>query len=523
MDSQNKNNNACTTSDSNKRCFEDSEQPSQPEQHRKSMENGATHEKKEEKMIPTKRKELSVTDTRGKEDKQRTTSAVKSNVDMQKQSESTELRPDPLKSNTNSFKGKKPDQSLTTHRSVSAETGEEMHRGFQNISGSHSTSYGKITRVTSRFGMKTFTVVPPKPSIMHASAGGPVGTLTAGAIKIDDQGNMVKVGMSWNKTDDSLKTGINCKGESVFLGKAKAFWNSNGGQEIAVPYGKGLIDKDKENADSLKSTPTVISDTALKTSNTDNIKTDRAQPEEILKEKIKEPVKDIQVAKEDAEIKSKFSPSKSFQLPSNKPALPPPPFPDLKRDLSFLKPSRRTSSQYVASAFTKCAPKTSVKLNSISNIPDATASVKTHTISSQRSGHSMQSTPVISQFSLSDNKETVSASKPNPPGPKRSVNYQEYVSDIQRDFGEVGLDRNGFGSCARATKETPDVLETGTAKDMHSSGPIQINVTASNDRDDKHIRPRSPTPAQTSLLQSSAKLPTNPKTQGQTSVCKTWI
>lgn len=470
-------------------------------------------------------KELTVTDTRGKEDKQRTTSAVKSNVDMHKQSESIELRPDPMKSNTDSFQERKHDLSLTSRRAVSTGRGEEMHRVFQNNSGSNSTSYGKITRVTSRFGMKTFTVVPPKPSVTHASSGEPAGTLTAGAIKIDDQGNMVKVGISLNKADDSLKPGINCKEESVLLGKAKAFWNSNERQEYAVPNSKGLIDKVKENMDSPKSTPTAISETTLKTSTTDNIKTDKAQPEEMLKEDTKEPVKDIQVAKEEeTEIESKFSVSKSFQPPSNKPALPPPLFPDFKRDLSFLKPSRRTSSHYVASAITKCAQKTSVKLNSISNISDSSASVKTHTISSQRLGQSMQVTPLeSSQSSLSDNKETNCASKPNPPGPKRSVSYPEYVSDSQRDFGEVRLDRKGLGSCAVPTKGTSDVLETETAKHMQASGPIQINMTASNDRDYiKHNQPRSPTPPQISHLQSSAKIPTTPKTipLGQTSVSK---
>lgn len=484
------------------------------------MKNEDLDDKKEEKMIQTKIKAISVSDTRGKGDKQRTTSAVKSNVDMHKQSDSTEPRPDPMKGNTQSFQEKKPDPTPAAQRSVSSERNEEMHRVFQNNFSSNSTSYGKITRVTSRFGMKTFTVVPPKPSVTHAGTGEPAGTLTAGAIKIDDQGNMVKEGISWNKADDSLKSGINCKESSHLLGKAKAFWNSHERQENAVPYSKGLIDRAKENVDCPKSTPTAIFETTLKTGNTDNKKTETVQPEEMIKEEAKEPVKDIQVAKvEEAEVESKFSVSKNIQLPSNKPTLPPPLLKDLKRDLTFLKPSRRTSSQYVASAITKCTPKTSVKPNSMPNIPDSSVSVKTHAI------RSMQVNPrQSSQSSLSDNKETDFATKPSPPGPKRSVSYPEYVSDSQRDFGEGRLDREGFGSCVGSTKGSSDVVETTKNKHMQSSDPIKTNVTANNDKDNiKHIRPTSPTPTQ-SLLHSSAKLHTTPKTisQGQTSVSKTW-
>ncbi|XP_026227131.1 protein cordon-bleu isoform X3 [Anabas testudineus] len=517
MESQNKNNNACTTSDSTERCSEDTQQLAHPEQHRKLMENKAMHDKKEEKIIQTKIKVMSVTDTRRKEDKQRTISAVNSNVDMHKESENSELRRDLMKSNTQYFQEKKqPDLPPTTQRSVSIERGEEMHRVFQNNSSSNSTSYGKITHVTSRFGMKTFTVVPPKPSVTHASTGGPAGALTAGAIKIDDQGNMVKVGISRNKADGSLKSGINCKEESV-LGKAKAFWNSNERRENNVACSKGVIDSVKENMDGLKSTPTAILETTFKNSNTDNKKTEK---KEMLKEETKEPVKDIQVAKEEeAEVENKLSVTKNFQPPSNKPVPPPPLCPDSKRDLFFLKPSRRTSSQYVASAITKCTPRTPVKLNSIPKIPDSSASVKTHTVSFQRSGQSMEVTPLkSSQSSLSVNKQTDDDSKSNPPSPKRSVSYSEYVSDSQRDSGEVILD--GFGSCVGSTKETSDVLEQETAKNMQTSGPIQKNVTANNERDNiKQIGPSSPTPAQSSLLQSSAKLPTTPKTihQGQTS------
>ncbi|XP_022609119.1 protein cordon-bleu isoform X3 [Seriola dumerili] len=523
---QNKNNNACTAADSNKSSSANTKQPSQPEQHRESLENKSIGDEKREKITETKIKEMSVTQTESvKEEKQRTTSAVKSNADMQKQSKSTEIKSDPVKNNAQSFQEKKPVLPPTSQRSVSAERVEEGHRVYQNNSSSN-TSHGKITRnVTSRFGMKTFTVVPPKPSAVHAATGDPAVKFIAGAITIDDQGNMVK-GISRNKVGGSSESGINCGEGSPLHGRAKLFWSSNERQESPVHHSKGQINKAKENMDGLRNTPTVISETPLKTSNSEYLKTtqsimykpaERAQPKETVKEKAKEPVTDIHVAKEErVEVESKISVSTNIQQPSCKPALSPPLLPDLKRDLSFLKPSRRTSSQYVASAITKYAPKTSDKPNSISKVADSSASVKTQTVGFQRSGRSIQVNPhPSSQSSLADNKENDSASKPNPSGPKRLMSCPEYVSDSQRDFGEARPDSVG------STKGSTSTLETETAKNKHiqSSGPVQINVTASNDRDAiKQIWPRSSNPAQSSPLHSSAKPPTAPKTisQGRT-------
>ncbi|XP_049902089.1 protein cordon-bleu isoform X2 [Epinephelus moara] len=527
LEPQNKNNNACTAADSNK--SSSTKTKSQPEQHRMSQENKSISDKKDNKMLETKIKGKSVTDTDSvKEDKQKTTSAVKSNVDMQKRSKSTEIKPDPVKSNTQSFQEKKSVLPPNSQRSVSSERDEELHRVYQNNS-SQNASHGKITcNVTSRFGMKTFTVVPPKPSVAHAATEEPAVKLTIGAIKIDDQGNMVKGGISQNKIGGSSEPGIKSSEGSPLLGKAKAFWSSNERQESSVPQSKDLVDKAKESTDGLKSTHTAISITALKISDTEDLKAtqpsfykhaERAQPKEMVKEEVKEPAKVINVAKEErVEVESKISVSKNIQQPSNKPALPPPILPDLKRDLSFLKPSRRTSSQYVASAINKYAPKTSAKPNFIPNVHDSPAS-----FGFQRSGRSIKVNPHQSSLSsLSDNKENDSASKSNPPGPKRSMSFPEYVSDIQRNFGEARPDRGGFGSCAGSTKGSPNTLETETAKNkhIHSNGPTQKNVIANNDSDHiQHIRLRSPSPVQSNPLHSSAKPPTAPKavSQGLTS------
>ncbi|XP_068591623.1 protein cordon-bleu isoform X3 [Cebidichthys violaceus] len=520
VEPQNQNNNACTAADSNKSSSARAKQPSQPGQHRKSLENKSMADKKEKKMLGTKMKETSTTDTNSVKE-QRPPPAVK-------HSKRAEINPDPVKSTAPSFQEKKSVLPPSIQRSVSAERDEETHRAYQNNS---NTTHGKITRnVTSRFGMKTFTVVPPKPGVTHAAAGEPAVKLTVGAIKIDDQGNMVKGGTSWSRVGGSSESGINSSEGSPLLGKAKAFWSSNERQESSVPHSKDLIDKAKESADGLKSTPTAVAVTALKSSSAEDLKmrqnsfskrAERAQPKEVVKEPVRK--------EERVEGESKISVSKNLQQPSNKPALPPPFLPDQKKDLSFLKLSRRTSSQYVASAITRYTPKhqthPSAKPNSIPNVHDSSASLKSQAVGFQRSGRSITVNPQQpSRSSLSDDKENDSASKSNPPYPKRSTSYPEHVSDIQRDFGEVRSARGRFGSCIGSAKGSSNTLETETAVNKHvrSGGPAQNNTTASNDGADvKQVRLRSPSPAQSSPPHSSAKPPTAPETVSQSRTSNT--
>ncbi|XP_071395958.1 protein cordon-bleu [Centroberyx affinis] len=513
---QNKNNNA-RTNGRKESSGANTQQTSQPAQRRKSLENesmiGKVKDEKQTKTIETKMKETKTV----KEEKQ--TTAVKSNVGVQKKSHNTQIKPGLVKSNTLNVQEKKPSLPLTNQRSVSTEEEEEeaipMYRFHQNAT-SATTPHSKITcNPTSRFGMKTFTVIPPKSSVSHAVTKKPAITLTVGAIKIDDQGNMVKPGMSRNKFGGSSESGINSNEGSPLLGTAKAFWSSNERQESVVAPSRGLSDKAKESADDLRNTHTALSETTLKTNKTENLKTtqgpsnepaEKAKPKETVKEKAKEPVKEVvEVPKEEwVEAESKVSVSKHVQQPSNKPPLPPPLVLDQKRDLSFLKPSRRTSSQYVASAITKYTPKT--KPNSIPNIPESSAPLKTQSFSFQKGGRSIHVNPHQSfQSSVSDNKEISSGPVFHPPGPKRSMSYPEYMSDRQRDPEEVRQDRGGFVSGLGSTKGSSKTLETGTANSKHiqPSSPTQINMTASDGRDHiKHIQARSPSPTQTSPLQS---------------------
>ncbi|XP_068452449.1 protein cordon-bleu isoform X2 [Clinocottus analis] len=498
VEPQNQNNNACTAADANK--SSSSANAKRASQHRKSPENKSIADKTERKMPGTKMKETSAAEATGAKE-QRATSAARPDGDVRKYGEGAEIKPDPAKSNAPPFHERKPVLPPTGRRSVSADRDEETRSVYQNNSGPNA-AHGKITRnVTSRFGMKTFTVVPPKPAVAHAAAAGePAVKLTVGAIKIDDQGNMVKGGGgARSKVGGSAEAGVDPAEGSPLLGKAKAFWSSNERQD----RGKDVVDKAKESTDGLKAT-------TLKSGNTEELKAthnsfykhaERAQPKEIVREEATEP------AREREEMEGKISVSKNVhQQPSAMPAFPPPLLPDLKRDLSFLKPSRRTSSQYMASAITKYTPKhqahPSAKPNAIPNDARdsaASSSSTSQTVGFQRSGRSVKVNP--QQSSQSTNKENDSASKSNAPDPKRSASYPELVG------GGLG-GRIGSTEGSSSTPET----ETAATANIQSGGPHAIAGNGG-----KQIRLRSPSPARSGPPQSSAKPPTGPETVSLTS------
>uniref|UniRef100_A0A3P8TH47 Cordon-bleu WH2 repeat protein n=1 Tax=Amphiprion percula TaxID=161767 RepID=A0A3P8TH47_AMPPE len=332
----------------------------------------------------------------------------------------TEKSPESVKKNLQAFQQKKPDLP-TSQRSVSTEKDEENHRVYQ-IKSSSSTSQGKITHnVTSRFGMRTFTVVPPKPAVTHAANKQSDVPFTIGAIKIDDQGNMVSSGVFRNKVGGSSESEINHDKSSPLLEKAKAFWSSNEKQESPVIPSKSLVDKAKESTNELE--------------------------------------KDVQAVNEE-KVEIKISVSKNIQ----------------QRDLSFLKPSRRTSSQYVASAISKYTPVASAKAISTLKSHDYSASSKTQTPAFHRLGRSMQVNPHQSSMSsLSENKEYISTSTSSP-GPKRSMSFPEPVSDIfENKYYAEFLQNN----CFYELQDSTVIIKTVTHLTQNAKPQPSVTVTDS--------------------------------------------
>uniref|UniRef100_A0A3P9HBU3 Cordon-bleu WH2 repeat protein n=1 Tax=Oryzias latipes TaxID=8090 RepID=A0A3P9HBU3_ORYLA len=483
METQNKNNNACTTAVSTKR------RDSKPS-------DKHSCEKREGNIKIVVRERINDDTISKKEDKQKL--PVKSRTDVQKNSKKTEVNPDSLQNNSQ----KKLDLQPKLHRSVSPGKDEEKHRVSQSNSALGS-SQGKITpNVTSRFGLKTFTVVPPKPSVTHAATTESAATLTIGAIKIDDQGNMVTAGVYRSKVSRSPEP--ENREVSPLLGQAKAFWSSNERQKTSVSQRKALTDKVKENTDGA-STTRVGSEGSIpadkKTTQSTGMKAaDTAQPQVLIE--AKELVKDVGAPNtERTEAESNNSLFKDTQKLTNNPSPPPLLLPDLKRDLSFLKPSRRTSSQYVASAISKYAPKTAAKPSSSSSFPLKTET----TVGFSGSAQSIQ----VNAFQ-SDNKDNVNTSRSSSPGPKSSKSCSEDSSEIWKN-----LERERFQKYSGSSKESSDTLNIETAKRnlTQSSGSTQTTANVNkNGNYVKDIRSRSPSPGNSNYLLPPSKIPTAPNT-----------
>uniref|UniRef100_A0A8C7XUZ1 Cordon-bleu WH2 repeat protein n=1 Tax=Oryzias sinensis TaxID=183150 RepID=A0A8C7XUZ1_9TELE len=483
METQNKNNNACTTAVSTKR------RDSKPTDQHSCV-------KREENKKIVVRERINDDAISKKEDKQKL--PVKSSTDVQENSKKTEVNPDSLQKNSQ----KKMDLQPKLHRSVSPGKDEEKHRVSQSNSALGS-SQGKITpNVTSRFGLKTFTVVPPKPSVTHAATTESAATLTIGAIKIDDQGNMVTAGVYRSKVSRSPEP--ENREVSPLLGQAKAFWSSNERQKTSVSQRKALTDKVKENTDGA-STTRVGSEGSIpadkKTTQSTGMKAaGTAQPQVLIE--AKELGKDVGAPNtERTEAESNNSLFKDTQKLTNNPSPPPLLLPDLKRDLSFLKPSRRTSSQYVASAISKYAPKTAAKPSSSSSFPLKTET----TVGFSGSAQSIQ----VNAFQ-SDNKDNVNTSRASSPGPKSSKSCPEDSSEIWKN-----LERERFQKYSGSSKESSDTLNIETAKRnlTQSSGSTQTTANVNkNGNYVKDIRSRSPSPGNSNYLLPPSKIPTAPNT-----------
>lgn len=187
------------------------------------------------------------------------------------------------------------------------------------------TTQGKITQSSvSRFGMKTFTVVPPKPSVSQTK---PTGSLVLGAIKIDEQGNMVTGKQISTGPAKNSNPNVDTSTEKSPMDKAKAFWSTAEKQDQSTLNNQGSIVNNRD-TDVFK--PLIESGVSKLSQKT--------PPEETHKEVI-------------------ILERKPISVVASKPSFPEPAenhsFTAERRDLSFLIPSRRTSSQYVASAIAK--------------------------------------------------------------------------------------------------------------------------------------------------------------------------
>nr|XP_029535335.1 protein cordon-bleu-like isoform X1 [Oncorhynchus nerka] len=454
---QNKNNNACTSDGSSKV----SSAPPQPAQRLKSpgkkLANGTTG-------------------------KDHTAVVSKTKVEVQRweSAEGAERKASPVNSSlaVPESHSKSPEEEVPTYRGHSA-----------------SQAQTKITcSPVSRFGMKTFTIVPPKPAVAtppQKQTEAPA-TLTTGAIRIDDQGNMVKVAIARNKFGGSSESGIN-KDDSVspLLGKAKTFWSSTEKQDTSahsVPTSRGPVPFTKtQSPESEVHKPThrvVASEPpAAKATPKASEPVAKMTPKETCKDVV-EVTKDIsQEAEGKASVPVSETPVQQKTMKLNPGILQ-----DQKRNLSFLKPSRRTSSQYVASAIAKYAVKpTMAKADNIQEVPTELYDPMRRTPGSygyQKEGRSFHVNPQRSSGTSTNvpvKKESSSGSGSYHAGAKC---YPDYLSaEKQVVSGELtqGVDRSGYGSSST-------LLVAG-----RNSQPLDSDTVANNT---KQHGPNSPSPRQ---------------------------
>ncbi|XP_061772201.1 protein cordon-bleu isoform X5 [Nerophis ophidion] len=476
---RNKNNNAFTAS-TNKSSIVNFRHVTQPEQYRTPLEK-ATIVHTDENTIC---KKVHQAMTKGvKEDKQR------SFADFESQDQSKNMIKN-LRSNPHCLPEDSPVLSLASHRSLSGER-VETHSVYQNNSSSV-LQRNVSCNPTSRCGMKTFTVVPPKASVLQSAKQNASASITASAITIEGGGS----GHHNNRVDPTQSLIANSDGAPL-IGKAKAFWSSSERKGCAGSCSKGVIDKPKESLDNFKNTPTSNSETTLTTDRRKElVKTHRlnhSAESTLFKEtghKRNESLNSVFTKQHHAEID--ILAHESIKQP-----------PQAQEFSPFLKANRRTSSQYVASAINKYTPKTFTKTNIVS-FPAQSSPLTQPNVAFRSLGRSIQVNPrQSSKISLIDNKFDKSGM--HHPGPVRSKSYPEFVSDSHRVVKE-----DKGSDFVESSKDSLWSLGPVSDKIKHfqSSCSPQMTLTDGNIRQVHSNRCQSPTTSQSSHLQLTAKPPT---------------
>ncbi|KAM7036088.1 protein cordon-bleu isoform 3-T3 [Passerculus sandwichensis] len=180
-----------------------------------------------------------------------------------------------------------------------------------------------------KMGMTTFKVVPPKPEVRHFDRGVSVST---GAIKIDELGNLIGPNTSVSKLVQGFSPD---ESEEIHIGRVKAFWRSSS--------------MEKQSDDSAEHFP-------KKSAVTTNSKpfTIKHEHKPVCLSAPK-PAAPQTVTTQAAERQSENERTK-LSLSVTQPQVTPLAAPAVSKDkleLPFVKPHRRTSSQYVASAIAR--------------------------------------------------------------------------------------------------------------------------------------------------------------------------
>ncbi|TRZ13198.1 hypothetical protein HGM15179_013912, partial [Zosterops borbonicus] len=188
-----------------------------------------------------------------------------------------------------------------------------------------------------KMGLTTFKVVPPKPEVRHFDRGV---SLSTGAIKIDELGNLIGPNTSVSKYVQGSSSDEN---EEIHIGRVKAFWRSSS--------------MEKQSDDSAEHFP---KKSAITTNSKPFTIKHEHKPVCLAASK---PAAPQTVTTQAAERQSENERTKPA-LSATQSQVTPPAAPAVSKDkleLPFVKPHRRTSSQYVASAIARHISATTFK------------------------------------------------------------------------------------------------------------------------------------------------------------------
>ncbi|XP_046767829.1 protein cordon-bleu isoform X6 [Gallus gallus] len=185
------------------------------------------------------------------------------------------------------------------------------------------------TSYEPKMGLTTFKVVPPKPEVKNFDRGLSVST---GAIKIDELGNLINPKPVVSKNIPGTSAG---ESEEIPLGKVKAFWRSS-----------SMEKQSDDSAEHLTKKP------AVTTNSKSFVTKQECKPVCLAAPKPVPPQTVISQVGEKQSENEKTKPPLPVTQSQVKPLVVPAINKD-KPELPFLKPHRRTSSQYVASAIAK--------------------------------------------------------------------------------------------------------------------------------------------------------------------------
>ncbi|XP_067867158.1 protein cordon-bleu isoform X3 [Heterodontus francisci] len=222
---------------------------------------------------------------------------------------------------------------LTQDRNCSAANRAPEH---ERISGRWLNTASKITNeCVPKVGMRTFTVIPPKPIVKPKGREGlPV---TTGAIKIDDQGNLIHTAISERKSKETT-TDSSASDKESLVGRAKAFWNVKSTDKDSLQCANPTTNMAKNTA-GCTAVKLQLQEPAKQLTNIS------PESEAVIAQTTTVSSKSLKTYLQSTEEKP-FAPViplnvKIASIPAN---IHP------KAESNFIRPCRRTSSQYVASA-----------------------------------------------------------------------------------------------------------------------------------------------------------------------------